>query len=77
MAIEKKKHGLLFIVSGAVILLLTTLYFPYVYHNMPRSLELTSLLLVPFGLILFVLGVFRLGVNAAVAISKILRRSSE
>ena len=77
MAIEKKKHGLLFIVSGAVIFFLTTFYFPHLYHNMPRSLELTLLLLVPFGLILFVLGVFRLGVNAAVAISKILRGSPE
>lgn len=68
MAIEKKKYGLLLLVSGAAILFLTTFFFPYPHHNLPRSLELALVLLVPLGLILFTLGVFRLGVNAVVAI---------
>ena len=77
MAIETKKHGFLFLASGAIVLFLTTLYFPYLYQNVPRYFELTWFVLLPFGLILFVLGVFRLGVAAALAMSKQLRQSSE
>lgn len=77
MAIETKKHGFLFLASGAIVLFLTTLSFPYLYQNIPQSFELTWFVLLPFGLILFVLGVFRLGVNAALTISKKLRQSSE
>jgi len=77
MAIEKKKHALLLIVSGTAMLLLITFYVPYQFHNVPPPLEFTLLLLIPIGLILLVLGVFRLLTNAALSISKKLRRSSE
>lgn len=74
MAVEARKHGLTFLVLGAIVLFLTTLYFPYFYQNTPYYFELTWFVLLPVGLVLFVLGVFRLLVNVALAISKKLKK---
>jgi len=73
MTIEAKKYGFTFLVLGAMVLFLTTLYFPYLYQNFTYYFELTWFVLLPIGLVLFALGVFRSLVNAVLAVSKTLK----
>ena len=74
MALEARRHGFTFLVMGAVVLFLTTLYFPNLYQNSAYYFELTWFVLLPVGLVFFVLGVFRLLVNAALELSEKLKK---
>ncbi len=75
MPVAAKNHGFTLMALGTVVLFVTTLYIPYLYQNSPYYFELTWFVLLPIGLVLFVLGVFRLLVNAVLAISKKLNSS--
>ena len=69
MATQTRKHGFTFMALGTVVLFLTTVYFPYLYHNFSYSVELTWFVLLPIGLIFFVLGVVRVLVDLVLLIS--------
>lgn len=68
IVIASKRNGVTLLIAGAVILYLTAVYFPTLYRTTPHAAALTWIVLLPMGLSLFVLGIYRLLMLAVQAV---------
>ncbi len=64
-------NGILLVVIGTVLFVLTALFYPFAIQNIALHFELAWFLFIPASLILFVLGIYRLAFSA---IARILTR---